>query len=101
MPRRVENVEHHRPLTQDEFLKAFHAADEPWKTLSLIAWHTDARLETCKRNMEELLTSPADEITINPGKTARFGRSVYIPIHPELRAWIDHVIASGADWKSW
>lgn len=101
MPRRVETVIHHRPLTQEEFLKAFHAAEEPWKTLSLIAWHTGARLETCKRIMEELLTSPADEIIIKPGKTARFGRSVYIPIHPELRAWIDHVIASEVDWHSW
>jgi integrase len=101
MPRRVENVEHHRPLTEEEFLTAFHAAEEPLKTLSLIGWHTGARLETCKRIMVELLSHPANDITIKPGKTARFGRSVFIPIHAELRAWIDHIIESGADWKSW
>lgn len=101
MNMRIDNVQHHRPLTQDEFLKAFQAAVEPWKTASLIAWHTGARLETCKRIMRELLTSPADSITIKPGKTSRFGRSVYIPIHAELRQWIDNILASGVDWQSW
>lgn len=98
---RIDNVQHHRPLTQEEFLMAFNAAEEPWKTASLIAWHTGARLETCKRIMVELLTDPADSITIKPGKTSRFGRSVFIPIHAELRQWIDHIIASGVDWKGW
>lgn len=101
MNMRVENVQHHRALTQDEFIRAFHAAEEPWKTASLIAWHTGARFETCKRIMEELLNNPADDITIKPGKTSRFGRSVYIPIHPELRQWINGIIASGVDWKEW
>ena len=101
MNMRVEKVQHHRPLTQEEFLRAFHAAEEPWKTASLIAWHTGARLETCKRIMQELLTNPADSITIKPGKTSRFGRSVFIPIHAELLQWINKIIASGVDWQSW
>lgn len=101
MNMRVENVQHHRALTQDEFIRAFNAAEEPWKTASLIAWHTGARFETCKRIMEELLNNPSDDITIKPGKTSRFGRSVYIPIHPELRQWINGIIASGVDWKEW
>lgn len=101
MPMRLQEIQHHRALTQDEFLRAFQAAEEPWKTVSLIAWHTGARLETCKRIMQELLTNPSDSITIKPGKTSRFGRSVFIPIHTELRQWIDNILASGVDWKAW
>ena len=84
--RRVTDVEHHRPLTEDEFIKAFKAAAEPWKTAMLISWHTAMRQETCFRLAWEHI-DPNDtppSITIVPGKTARFGRAVYIPIHPQL-----------------
>lgn len=70
---------HYRALTE-EFIKAFNAANDPWKTLSLIAWHTGQRLETCKRIAEKLFVDGnISDITITPGKTARFGRAVYIP----------------------
>lgn len=88
--RRVTDVEHHRPLTEDEFIRAFKAAAEPWKTAMLISWHTAMRQETCFRLAWEHI-DPNDtppSITIVPGKTARFGRAVYIPIHPQL--W-DHL----------
>jgi integrase len=84
--RRIKNVEHHRALTEAEFVKAFRAAAEPWKTASLISWHTALRRETCFRLAWEHIdtTDNPPSITIMPGKTARFGRAVYIPIHPQL-----------------
>jgi integrase len=88
--KRVRNVEHHRPLTVEEFLKAFAVAREPWKTASLISWHTAMRKETCFRLAWEHISidNGVPAITIMPGKTARFGRAVYIPIHEELWAWL-------------
>lgn len=82
--KRVRNVEHHRPLTVEEFRKAYAAAREPWKTASLISWHTGLRKETCFRLSWAHIDEADQSITIMPGKTARFGRAVYIPIHPEL-----------------
>lgn len=88
--RRVTDVEHHRSLTAKEFVKAFKAAAEPWKTAMLISWHTALRRETCFRLAWEHINSQDDppSITIMPGKTARFGRAVYIPIHPQLWDWL-------------
>lgn len=88
--KRVRNVEHHRPLTTEEFLRAFAVAREPWKTASLISWHTALRKETCFRLAWEHISidKGIPSITIMPGKTARFGRAVYIPIHPELWEWL-------------
>ena len=85
IPRRaVKQVEHFRPLSIAEFRAIFAAAAEPWKTAALISWHTALRRETCFRLAWKHI-DPADRsITISPGKTARFGRAVYIPIHPEL-----------------
>lgn len=84
--RRVMDVEHHRPLTDKEFVAAFRAAVEPWKTASLISWHTALRRETCFRLAWKHINLSDDppSITIIPGKTARFGRAVYIPIHRQL-----------------
>lgn len=84
----VRDVEHHRPITQEEFVAAFAAAEEPWKTASLISWHTALRRETCFRLSWKDIDQKDRSITIVPGKTARFGRAVYIPIHPELWDWL-------------
>lgn len=90
LPRmRVTNVQHYRPLTEEEFIKVFNAANIRWKTLSLIAWHTGQRLETCIRILKELAIKDVENITIIPGKTARFGRAVFIPLHPQLRDWFN------------
>ena len=86
--KKVRNVEHHRPLTVEEFRSAFIAAREPWKTASLISWHTALRSETCFRLAWEHINIPDRSITIMPGKTARFGRAVYVPIHDELWHWL-------------
>lgn len=84
--KKVRKVEHHRPLTVEEFRKAYAAAREPWKTASLISWHTALRRESCFRLAWEHISieNGIPSITIMPGKTARFGRAVYIPIHAEL-----------------
>jgi integrase len=82
--KKVRNVEHHRPLTVEEFRKAYAVAKEPWKTASLISWHTGLRRESCFRLSWSHIDIEDRSITILPGKTARFGRAVYIPIHPEL-----------------
>ncbi len=91
IPRRiVRKVEHFRPLTPDEFRAVFAAAAEPWKTAALISWHTALRRETCFRLSWSHIDEADHSFTIMPGKTARFGRAVYVPIHPEL--W-QHLIA--------
>lgn len=82
--RKVENVEHHRAFTTDEFLRIFAAAVEPWKSAALISWYTALRKETCFRLAWDHINTEDKSITIMPGKTARFGRAVYIPIHPQL-----------------
>lgn len=83
-PRLNREVEHFRPLTVDEFRAIFAAAAEPWKTAALIAWHTGLRSETCFRLSWSHIDEADRSFTITPGKTARFGRAVYVPIHPEL-----------------
>lgn len=85
-----ENIEHHRPLTSEEFYKAFEKCSEPYKTASLISWYTGLRKETCFRLAWEHINAEDQSITIMPGKTARFGRKVYIPIHANL--W-QHLLA--------
>lgn len=89
--KRVRNVEHHRPLTTEEFRRAFAAAREPWRTASLISWHTALRSETCFRLAWEHINIQDRSITIMPGKTARFGRAVYVPIHEELWQWLNQI----------
>ena len=95
VPRRmVREVEHFRPLTVEEFRRIFAAAAEPWKTAALISWHTALRKETCFRLSWAHINADDDppSFTILPGKTARFGRAVYVPIHPELWQHLNSII---------
>lgn len=80
----VAEVEHYRPFTADEFRAIFAAAAEPWKTAALISWHTALRKETCFKLSWDKIDEADRSFIIMPGKTARFGRAVYVPIHPEL-----------------
>ena len=84
--REVKDVEHYRPLTEDEFRAAYRAASEPWKSAAVISWFTALRKEACFRLAWEHIdvNDNPPSITIMPGKTARFGRAVYIPIHRQL-----------------
>ena len=103
MKRRLTETKHYRPLTEDEFKRTFAICNLQWQTLSLIGWHTGARLETCKKIAVMLYRQDAESLTVMPGKTARFGRAVFIPIHAELRAWMTHVRAavSAEEVEAW
>lgn len=104
LPRmRVTDVQHYRPLTEKEFLRAFSVSNIRWKSLSLIAWHTGQRFETCVRILRMLSESDYESITILPGKTARFGRAVFIPLHSQLRSWFKDMRAqfSTEEMMSW
>lgn len=84
IPNRKHISAHQRPFTEEEFKAIYKAAFEPWKTASLIAWFTGLR----EKDVFELRWSniDGDIITTKPAKTARFGRSVQIPLHPQLQA---------------
>lgn len=91
MKRRLTETKHYRPITAEEFRRTFDLCSLQWQTLSLIGWHTGARLETCRQIAVMLSRQDAESLTVVPGKTARFGRAVFIPIHAELREWMAHV----------
>lgn len=82
IPMRRFKSQHQRPFTEEEFRRIYRAAAEPWKTAALIAWHTGLREESVF-NLEWGKLD-GDVITVTPGKTARFGRSVQIPLHPQV-----------------
>lgn len=82
IPNRQHTAQHQRPFTEDEFKRIYHAAPEPWKTACVIAWYTGLREESVFNAKWSQIDG--DVLTITPGKTARFGRAVRIPLHPEI-----------------
>ena len=102
IPTRRTESQHQRPFTEDEFLRLYHAASDPWRTAVLIAWHTGLRqIDVASLRWQEIRDGV---IRHTPGKTARFGRAVEIPVHPQLAAALDalpHVsdYVLGAWWK--
>ena len=82
IPDRRHVGKHQRPFTEEEFKRIWRVAPEPWKTASLIAWHTGMREETVFKLRWSYIEG--DVLTTMPGKTARFGRSVRIPLHPQV-----------------
>lgn len=94
IPNRSLDSRHQRSLTEEEFLRLFHAAPEPWKSASLIAWWTGLReKDIFTLEWEEI---QGDCIVTKPAKTARFGRSVRIPIHPQLMVFLRTIPRSGS-----
>ena len=89
IPSRRNDSRHQRPITEQEFIRLYQAAPEPWHTAVLIAWHTGLR----ERDVAALRWDQIRDGTIltTPGKTARFGRSVQIPVHPQLAAALDEL----------
>lgn len=104
IPTRRTESNHQRPITEAEFLRLYAAANDPWKTAFLIAWHTGLRqndVVSLRWNRLDATDAPI----IKPGKTARFNRSVQIPIHPQLAtalAKLPHVneYVLGAWWPT-
>lgn len=82
IPNRSLSSKHQRPFTEDEFIRIYRAAPEPWKSASLIAWFTGLRQKDVFLLRWDQIDG--DVLTLLPAKTARFGRAVQIPIHPQL-----------------
>lgn len=82
IPNRSLSSKHQRPFTEAEFVRIHHAAQEPWKTAVLIAWFTGLRQKDVFLLRWDQIEG--DVLTIVPAKTARFGRAVQIPVHPQL-----------------
>jgi len=82
IPNRSLSSTHQRPFTEEEFIRIYNAAPEPWKTASLIAWFTGLRQKDVFLLRWDQIDG--DVLTTTPAKTARFGRAVQIPIHPQL-----------------
>ena len=86
IPNRVLDGKHQRPFSEEEFVKIYNAAPEPWRSACVIAWFTGLRqkdvftLKWCQ--------IAGDVITTTPAKTSRFGRAVQIPVHPQLAAYL-------------
>lgn len=87
VPTRRTGSVHQRPLTDEEFLRLYAVAPEPWRSAVLIAWHTGLRERDVAALRWDQIRDGA--ITVLPGKTARFGRAVRIPVHPQLVAALD------------
>jgi len=82
VPRQTFVPDHQRPFTEEEFVRIYQAAEEPWKSAVLIAWFTGLRQKDVFTLRWRQIDG--DIITTIPAKTARFGRAVQIPIHPQL-----------------
>lgn len=93
IPARRTDARHQRPFTVEEFRRIYAAAPEPWRTASIVAWHTGLRqADVFGLRWEQLV---GGVITTKPGKTARFGRAVQIPVHPQLADALDAIPHSG------
>ncbi len=82
IPNRALLSRHQRPFTEEEFIRIYRAAPEPWKTAVLIAWFTGLRQKDVFLLRWDQISG--DILTTVPAKTARFGRAVQIPLHPQL-----------------
>ena len=82
IPNRSLSSKHQRPFTEAEFVRIYHAANEPWKSACLIAWFTGLRQKDVFLLRWDQIEG--DVLTTMPAKTARFGRAVQIPVHPQL-----------------
>ena len=89
IPHRRFESDHQRPFTEEEFKRIYKAAEEPWKTACLIAWHTGMREETVFNLRWSKLVG--DVITAKPGKTANYGKSVQVPFHPQVLKRLDEL----------
>lgn len=107
VPRRKNDSEHQRPITEPEFLRLYAAAEDPWRTALLIGWHTGLREnDVAALTWDSLaIDLSKDAPVIKPGKTARFNRSVQVPVHPQLAAALaalphDNAFVLGHWWPS-
>ena len=87
VPTRRNDSRHQRELTEDEFVRLYNTAPEPWHTAVLIGWHTGMREEDVfSLRWDQIVNGNIEKL---PGKTAAYGRSVQIPIHWQLQQALD------------
>jgi len=87
IPQRRLQSRHQRPFTEEEFVRIYNAAPQPWKSAAMIAWFTGLRQKDIFLLRWDCIRG--DVLETVPAKTARFGRGVRIPIHPQLAAELD------------
>ncbi|WP_277200882.1 tyrosine-type recombinase/integrase [Victivallis vadensis] len=95
VPGKPNKGEHQRPFSDEEFLAIFANADLLWRSAAFISYWTGFRQESCFRLGPSHIQD--DIITLMPGKTARFNRSVRIPVHPQLKAYLQQLPPSFDD----
>ena len=97
MPRRLTDVRHYREFSKQETANILDAlkGNGYWLCLSMIALHTGLRLESCRRLRPSMIADGL--ITIMPGKTARFGRAVQIPLTDALKEHLGRIERKSPD----
>ena len=90
--RRVEDVENHRNLTEEEFDRVLEACPVDMKILAMLSRWTAQRLETCTRITPEMFDFERLVFVIRPGKTSRFNKWVCVPIMPDLEKFIKPIL---------
>lgn len=97
-PKKKTEIKSHRPFSEEELRKILSNCSSAWKTLVLISWYTGLARESCLRLSPEhiIYIDNREWISILRGKTKRFGRSVQIPLHPELKKYLDGIKKSGS-----
>jgi integrase len=75
-----------QPFTAQQVNDILDAADEHWEGVILFGYHTALRL----RDITELDWSSVhgDILQVTPRKTKRLKKSLIIPLHPDLQAWL-------------
>lgn len=84
LPMRIRDVEAHRRITNKEFEQLYSELREPWKTAALISWYTGLRKSDCFSLCWNDIDEDKQAIIKVPGKTSRYARAVYVPVHPRL-----------------
>lgn len=82
----LNDEEHYRNFTMDECKAIIANAVPYWKCLSIISLYTGLRQETCRKLAPCHIKDGI--IKVMPGKTARYGREVAIPVLPELNEYL-------------
>lgn len=93
---RVANAK--RPITRAEherLLRVIRTAGRPWwRTSCIVAWHTGLRLSDVAHLTWAQIDWTEETIAVTPIKTQRIGKTVTIPMEPEL---VEHLLALRAE----
>ena len=79
----------HRELSEGELIKVCKTATGEMRTLFAIGLYTALRLGDAATLKWDEISLPLNRIVRVPMKTSRLSKSVYIPLHPTLRAILE------------